>query len=140
MDAALMGKSAFADIRAVFIRNKIGHFIDKEAQLPQPGDLLLINAGMSHFQYNVRDNGTEVCIAAALSITVYRALDLGAAGLDRHERVGDGKFRIVMSMDPEACLYRFPDASGYIKDLKGHCPAIRIAKDHDIRARFPRLP
>ena len=77
----LWAERGLRGIRAVFIRNKIGHFIDKEAQLPQSGDLLLINAGMSHFQYNVRYNGTEFALPHALSITVYRTLDLGAAGL-----------------------------------------------------------
>ena len=56
---------------------------------------------MAEFQFEIRDDGREVRVAAALAVAVEAALHVRCAFLDRGQGVGYGDFGIVVGVDAD---------------------------------------
>ncbi len=134
MDTTLMGKSAFTNIRPVFIRNKIGHLINEKTQFAQLPKLFRLDSTMAHFEDHVGNNGTEVGIPTPFAITVHRSLDMRAPCSHSHERIRDTEFSIIVGMNAEFPFEDSAHPGDNIINLIGHAAAICITEDNGIRS------
>ena len=99
-----MGKGAVPDVRLPFSMRQIGQFIHIAGKIAQFGEIRVGNAVDAHFKLQCRDHGAEIGIAASFAVAVDRAVDLERAETYCSERIGDGDFRVVMSMNAERRL------------------------------------
>src|SRR3990167_9130342 len=87
MNASLMGKCAVTDIRLMFIMGKICQFIYKSGCLPEFLHLFRTYAVNPHLEFEVRDDGTKVCIPAPLPEAVYSPLYMRNALFNSNDRI-----------------------------------------------------
>src|SRR3989339_903314 len=105
MDSSLVGKGGAADKGLVGRLRQVGDFGDMPGYFGQPRKLFVGNTIDPHFQFQDRNNRTEVGVAAALAQTVDCPLNMAYAAIDRHFRYRNRAFRIVVGMDPERFFY-----------------------------------
>ena len=100
--AALVGEGGAADERRageVRVVGNIVHEIGEIAQLFEMRD-----HREAHLELEDGDDGGEVAVSGAFAVAVDGALDLGGAGFDGGDGVGDGEFAIVVGVDAEGSV------------------------------------
>ncbi|GAA4311490.1 hypothetical protein GCM10023162_17070 [Klenkia terrae] len=73
-------------------------------------------------------------VAGPLAVPVRRPLDLGGAGLDGGQAVGDGAAGVVLAVDAQLALDPGPDVGDHPADAAGQHPAVGVAQDADLGA------
>ena len=128
MDASLMGKGAIADIGKISWMGQVGELGHETGNLPDLFELVVGDAIDPHLQLEVRDDGTEIGIAAPLAVTIDGSLDHVDPFLDGKNGVGHSQFGVVMDMNAE----RNPDLFLHLLDdrldLAGEGASIGIAE------------
>ena len=89
VDAALVGKGRLTDIRLVAVMRQICQFIDKSRGGVELIDMILCLAVKAHLEYQCRQDGGKVGVAASLSVTVNGALNMVDSLVDCDKGVGD---------------------------------------------------
>ena len=137
VDAALVGEGAGADIRLVRVWRDVGDLRHEARELGQVGQVAAAGDGLeSELERQVRPDGDEVGVAAALAVAVDGALDVTGTGLDGSEGVSHRQAGVVMNVDPEgntAAQFgtHVPRQGG---DLLGEAAAVGVAQHHRRRA------
>ena len=86
-----------------------------------------------------RDQGHEICVAAALAKAVQRALHLPRAGANGGERIGDRVAGVVVGVNAEALARNDArDLADDALDLIGQRPAVGVAEHGPARAGVDR--
>ena len=95
-----MGKGRVPHVGPVLVGYQVRHLIHEEGEVPQGREPARRRRPRSPSSGSrLGDDGAEVRVAAPLAVAVYRALHVDAPRLHRHERIGDGRLRVVVAMD-----------------------------------------
>ena len=134
MHAAFVRERAFADVGFARRQMYVCDFRDQSCRGREHVQLFLRYASLMIFQLQISNNRTEICISAAFAVADIRALYLCRACLYPENRVGDGKPRVVVTMDAdrhcENIMYLFDRIENKIRI----CPAVCIAQTEAVRA------
>ena len=140
VDAALVGEGAFADEGLVVAQRKVGQLGDEAADAGETGEFLGADGGVVEFEFEVGDDAGEVGVAAALAVAVHAALDMGGAGFDGGQGVGDGEIAIVVGVDADDAIETAADFGDDFDEARGDGAAVGIAEAEDIGAGFDGRP
>jgi hypothetical protein len=77
-----MGKGTLANIGEISMMGEVGKLGDEAGDLSDLSQLVVGDTIDSHFQLEVRDDGTEIGIAASFSVSINGAMDHLDAFLD----------------------------------------------------------
>ena len=137
VDAPLVGEGGVPDVRLRLPRLAIGQLGDEARDVAELAQVLAWDAVEAHLDHQVRDDGDEVGVAAALAVAVDGALDVVHPFGHRGQRVGDGALGVVVHVDAERrlCLHVLLDLADDLRDLVRQPSAIGVAEDEAVRAR-----
>src|SRR5439155_18905867 len=141
-------------VRAAFVREggrahpwlarimaNIGDLIDKLRKLFELRERTNRHRIFLQLESEIRNDTGQIAITGPFAIAIHRALDVCRADLDGGQRVGHSKPDVVVRVDaaPDVQFSKgnFGDAPYFVRQTA----TIRIAKDHQVCARFfSRLP
>ncbi len=135
--AAFVRERALADERLIATVIHVGHVVDIARKFRQP----LCTAIGQHlkarfFHGQVRANGNQIGIAAALADAVDRALHLHRAGIDGRQRIGHGQIAIVVAVNShrhgQGGLSGFRERGDFLR----HGAAVGVAQHDEACAGF----
>jgi len=129
MDSALVGKRRISHIGLVLIGHEVrdlGH----ESRDPLEMAQTVSQHRTFHLQFKIGNDRTEIGIAAPLADPVNRPLHLHHAGFDRHQRIRDGHFAIVVGVNPQGHGTLTPNDLANFFDFPGHRSAVGVAENH----------
>ncbi len=101
VDAALVGERGDADVRLIDGPDRVEPLPHHPAELRQTREVPLRQADVAELQLQVRDDGREIHVAAALADAVDRPLHLHAAALHGGKGVRDGEAAVVVHVNAE---------------------------------------
>ena len=131
MDPTLVGKRRITNIRLMRIGHEVrdlGH----ESRDPLEMAQAVFQSRTFHLQFKIGNNRTEIRIAAPFADPVNRPLHLHHPGFDRHQRIRDGHFAIVVGVNPQGHRALPPNDLADLFDFPGHRPAIGVAENHPL--------
>ena len=97
---ALVGEGARADVGGVRVGRDVGDAGDVARELGEGGQIRGAGHRLEpHLEPQVRPDGHDVGVAAALAVAVHRALHVADAGPHGGQRVGHGQPRVVVDVD-----------------------------------------
>lgn len=107
MDTALMGESGFAHKSLPRKRFHIHYFIHIRGSRGNLPEHIVGQTFFTQFHFDNGNDGTKIGIAAPLADAVHRALNVRRSRLQGGERIGDGKFAVVMGVNAERRFGQF---------------------------------
>ncbi|MNJ56573.1 hypothetical protein D3C77_521260 [compost metagenome] len=132
-----MGKCGCANKRLSYRHMHISDLTNVAGCICQLIQLLRVNYVIAKLQLQIRDNRAEVSVAAALSITIHRTLNLLGACTDSGKRVGDSQFTVVVRMNAKSGSRNTTSENGYdVIHLMRHSTAVRVAHDKPVCSGF----
>ena len=135
----LVREGVLADVGLVGVGLAVEQLVGEVRDVGEPAQLLVGDDAPAHLQLQVGDDRDEVRVAGALADAVHRALHLGRAGLDGHERVGDRAAAVVVAVDADRHAgQRVAHVRDVARDVARQRGPVRVAQ-HE-RARRPRPP
>ena len=129
VDAPLVRKRAPPNKCRAFVRNEIRDFVDIAAHMREQVKIAVGQATVVHLEFEIWNDGAEICISAALAVPVDRALHVRRAGFHSGECIGDGQFTIIVRVNADSNCRRqgsSDDANNFTNAL-GQAASIRIA-------------
>jgi len=98
-----VGKRRTAHVSQVLVWRQVGYFSHVMGKIEKLRQISIRYAGNAELQFQVRDDRTQVRVAAALAVPINGALHLDAALAHGRQRVSHSAFAVVMGMDAEGC-------------------------------------
>jgi len=130
----LVGEGGPADVRRMRPHREVDDVGDEVGRLGEPRELLGRDDGEAHLQLQGRDDRDEVGVAAALAVSVERALDVPGAGLDGGETRGDGAVAVVVGVHADGDGDARDDVAHGVVHERGQRRPVGIAQTDDVRA------
>ena len=134
MEPRLVRESAFADVRSVGVRAHVCLLADEVADVLQHGEMAGRKAAEIRLEFEIRDDGAEVGVAATLPDAVDGALHEAGAASDGNDGVRHGRAGVVMAVDAEDDVFgeERADLLRDLEDFDGEQSSVRVA-DRDGR-------
>jgi hypothetical protein len=127
----LVREGVLADVRLAGVGLAVEQLVGEVRGLRQQAQLLVGDHAVAQLQLQIGDDRDEVRVAGALADAVHRALHLGRAGLDGHERVGDRAAAVVVAVDADRdARQRLAHIRHRTGDLAGQRGPVGVAQ-HD---------
>ena len=140
VQAGLVRERRGADVGLVLVGGDVGELGDGVADPLQLGQAALRHDRQAHLGDQVGDQREGVGVAGALAVAVRRPLDVGDAGLDGGQGVGDGAAGVVLAVDAQPAL----DPRADVGDDPAHAhrqhAAVGVAQDADLGPGRERRP
>src|SRR5487761_2300855 len=108
MDAALVRKGAVADVRRMVVVLQVDDFRDKMSERSQFAQLFSADNLAVHLELQIGDDGGQVGIADAFTVTVDGALHLSASAAHGRQRIGYAATAVVVAVYAQ----RFVEVAG----------------------------
>jgi hypothetical protein len=134
VDTAFVGECRVAHVRLFIPQRQVRQFGYEARGRAEIGQTLATDNGMAELQLEIRNDGDQVCVSAALTISIDAALNVGDSRIDRRNGVGYGQVRIVMAVDAEFAIEARPDLRDDLGQARGDGAAIRVAEAENIGA------
>src|SRR3954463_14675444 len=99
MDSALVSEGTAAYERLLVSKRQVRQLSHKLRSRGEMSELVRSNGCMPQLQLEIGEHGTQVSVAAALTIAIEAALDVGGSGLDGHNRIRYRYFGVVMAVN-----------------------------------------
>ena len=136
VQARLVGEGVLADVGLVGVGLAVEQLVGEVRDVGEPAQLLVGDDAVAHLQLQVGDDRDEVRVAGALADAVHRALHLGRAGLDGHERVGDRAAAVVVAVDADRDAGQRARTRGDVaRDVARQRGPVRVAQRRGARRR-----
>ena len=138
MHAALVGERAVADVGLIVAHRQIRQLGDVARHRGQRLQILAADGGVAELQLQIRDDGHQVGVAAALAIAVDAALHVRASGFHRGDGIGHGDIAIVVRMDAEHAVEALANFRNHFHDPMRQIAAVGVAQAQHVGAGFLR--
>ena len=133
--STFVGERGGAHPRQARVRASVRDFVDKLRELGERGQRLGRHRGRVELERQVRYHRGEVAVSSPFAVAVQRSLDMGGAGLERGQRVGEAQADVVMRVDAEPGVQVGTRLSRDFRDLARHGSAIGVAQRDHVGAR-----
>ena len=138
VDAALVRESRLAHPRLTGVVAQVGDLVHELGQLLELRQRLRRHADLAELELERGHDAGEVAVPGALAVAVDGALDVGRAGLQGGDGVGDAKAAVVVGVDPDPGVQLAVGEGGDPRDLARHRAAVGLAEADDVRAGLLR--
>ncbi len=134
VDAALVGEGAAADVCRMIVGREVCNLGDEVCGVEHLREVPVGQALCPHLELEVRHDGAEIRIPAALAVSVHGSLHVHGTLSHGGQRVGHPELPVVVGVHTEGSL-RKPRANRTecLLDIPGQPAAIGVTKNQDLR-------